>query len=146
MSPVRILSSGTTMSRIFAAAAALVFFAVFFAAPLYAAMTICTMPCCQQSAACETACSIGAGNAPEMSAAKANVEAAQLRIVPALTPADPFVSFGGSPAGVMASQSIPWPGKLRLAGDVAASEARELERNALGRTGLTLEARVRNAW
>ena len=51
------------MSRIFAAAAALVFFAVFFAAPLYAAMTICTMPCCQQSAACETACSIGAGNA-----------------------------------------------------------------------------------
>jgi len=51
------------MSRILAAAAALVFFAVFFAAPLYAAMTICTMPCCQQNAACETACSIGAANA-----------------------------------------------------------------------------------
>lgn len=85
-------------------------------------------------------------NAPEMSAAKANVEAAQSRIVPALTPADPLVSFGGSPAGVMASQSISWPGKLRLAGDIATSEARELQRNVLGRTGLTLEARVRNAW
>ena len=51
------------MSRILAAAAALVFFAVFFAAPLYAAMTICTMPCCQQNEACQAACSIGPANA-----------------------------------------------------------------------------------
>lgn len=51
------------MSRILAAAAALVFFAVFFAAPLNAAMTICTMSCCQQNEACQTACSIGAGDA-----------------------------------------------------------------------------------
>ena len=34
------------MSRFSAAALAAVFFAVFFAAPLYAAMTICAMPCC----------------------------------------------------------------------------------------------------
>lgn len=99
-------------------------------------------------------------NAPETAAAQASVEAAQLRIVPARTLADPFVSTTyqndgrnlslgsaeGSFIGLMASQSIPWPGKLRLAGDIATSEARELERGALGRTALTLEARVRNAW
>lgn len=98
--------------------------------------------------------------APEMAVAQANVEAAQRRIAPAGTLADPFVSTTyqndgrapslgsaeGSFLGVMASQSLPWPGKLRLAGDVAASEAQELERGTLGRTALTLEARVRNAW
>jgi len=98
--------------------------------------------------------------APEMAAAQANVEAAQRRIIPARTLADPFVSTTyqndgrtpslgsaeGSFLGLMASQAIPWPGKLRLSGDVAASEAREIERGTLGRTGLTLEARVRNAW
>jgi len=99
-------------------------------------------------------------NAPETAAAQASVEAAQRRIVPARTLADPFVSTTyqndgrnlslgsaeGSFLGVMASQGIPWPGKLRLAGDLAASEAREIERGTLGRTALTLEARVRNAW
>lgn len=99
-------------------------------------------------------------NAPETAAAQANVEAAQLRIIPARTLADPFLSSTyqndgrkfslgsqeGSFLGLMVSQSIPWPGKLRLAGDIAASEAREIEQGTLGRTGLTLEARVRNAW
>jgi len=99
-------------------------------------------------------------NAPETAAAHASVEAAQRRIVPARTLADPFVSTTyqndgrnfslgsaeGSFLGVMASQGIPWPGKLRLAGDIAASEAREIERRTLGRTALTLEARIRNAW
>jgi cobalt-zinc-cadmium efflux system outer membrane protein len=99
-------------------------------------------------------------NAPEMATAQASVEAAQRRIVPARTLADPFVSATyqndgrtpslgnaeGSFLGLMASQAIPWPGKLRLAGDIAASEAREIERGTLGRTGLALEARVRNAW
>lgn len=98
--------------------------------------------------------------APEMTTARASVEAAQRRIVPARTLSDPFlsttyqndgrsISFGeaeGSFLGLMASQSIPWPGKLRLAGSVAESEAREIERGSLGRTELTLEARVRNAW
>jgi hypothetical protein len=35
-----------TMSRLSAAALAIVFVTVFFAAPLYAAVTICAMPCC----------------------------------------------------------------------------------------------------
>jgi outer membrane protein TolC len=46
----------------------------------------------------------------------------------------------------MASPPCPWPGTLRLAGEAAASEAREIEPGTLGRTALTLEARVRNAW
>lgn len=35
--------------RISAGAAALIFFAMFFALPLYAAATMCTMPCCHHS-------------------------------------------------------------------------------------------------
>ena len=35
--------------RIPAGAAALIFFAMFFALPLYAAATICTMPCCHHA-------------------------------------------------------------------------------------------------
>jgi cobalt-zinc-cadmium efflux system outer membrane protein len=98
--------------------------------------------------------------APEMASAQASVEVAQRRVEPARTLADPFlstsyqndgrsISFGeaeGSFLGLMASQGIPWPGKLRLAGDIAASQAREVERGTLTRTALTLEARVRNAW
>jgi cobalt-zinc-cadmium efflux system outer membrane protein len=99
-------------------------------------------------------------DSPETATARASVEAAQRRIVPARTLADPFLSTTyqndgrsfslgnaeGSFLGLMASQSIPWPGKLRLAGEVAASEAREIERGTVGRTALMLEARVRNAW
>ena len=98
--------------------------------------------------------------APEMASAQASVEAAQRRIEPARTLADPFlstsyqndgraVSLGeseGSFVGLMASQAIPWPGKLRLSGGIAASQAREIERGTVGRTTLALEARVRNAW
>ena len=98
--------------------------------------------------------------APEVTSAQASLEAARRRVVPARTLADPFVSttyqndgralsFGdaeGSFLGIMASQAIPWPGKLRLAGDIAESEAHEIERGAISRTSLTLEARVRNAW
>jgi outer membrane protein TolC len=98
--------------------------------------------------------------APEMASAQASVDAAQRRVVPARTLADPFLSTTyqndgrslslgkaeGSFLGLMASQAIPWPGKLRLAGDIAASQVKEVERGTLGRTELTLEARVRNAW
>ena len=98
--------------------------------------------------------------APEAVSAQASVEAAQRRVVPARTLPDPFLSTTyqndgrtpslgsqeGSFLGVMASQALPWPGKLRLAGEVAGSEAREIERGTLGRTDLMLEARVRNAW
>ena len=99
-------------------------------------------------------------NTPETASARATVEAARRRIVPAGTLPDPFlsttyqndgrsISLGkeeGSFLGLMASQSIPWPGKLSLASKVAESEAREVESGVVGRTNLTIEARVRNAW
>ena len=97
---------------------------------------------------------------PEIAAARAAVEAAQRRIEPARTLPDPSASISyqndgrslslgkaeGSFAGLMLSQPLPWPGKLALAGRAAESEAREIETGTLGRTGLTIEARVRNAW
>lgn len=97
---------------------------------------------------------------PEIEAARAAVEAAQRRIEPARTLPDPSASFSyqndgqaislgraeGSFVGLMLSQPLPWPGKLALAGKATESEAREIEAGALGRTGLTIEARVRNAW
>jgi outer membrane protein, heavy metal efflux system len=97
---------------------------------------------------------------PEMEAARAAVEAAQRRIEPARTLPDPSASLSyqndgraislgraeGSFLGLALSQPLPWPGKLALAGKATASEAREIEAGALGRTGLTIEARVRNAW
>jgi hypothetical protein len=46
------VSDGTVMlnpRRISAGAAALIFFAMFFALPLYAAATMCTMPCCHHA-------------------------------------------------------------------------------------------------
>jgi outer membrane protein TolC len=99
-------------------------------------------------------------NTPETASARATVEAARRRIVPAGTLPDPFlsttyqndgrsISLGkeeGSFLGLMASLSVPWPGKLSLASKVAESEAREVESGVVGRTDLTIEARVRNAW
>ncbi|MGZ8830136.1 MAG: TolC family protein, partial [Thermoanaerobaculia bacterium] len=99
-------------------------------------------------------------NAPEIASSRASLEAARRRITPAGTLADPFLSTTyqndgrslslgkaeGSFIGIMASQALPWPGKLRLAGEIAASEAKEIERGTVGRTELALEARVRNAW
>jgi outer membrane protein TolC len=41
---------------------------------------------------------------------------------------------------------LPWPGKLRLAGEEAAYRAEEVRIGALGRTYLTVEARVRRAY
>ncbi len=97
---------------------------------------------------------------PEMASARAAVEAAQRRITPAATLPDPFLSSTyqndgrslslgraeGSFLGLMASQTIPWPGKLSLAGKVAESAAREIERGTVGRASLTIESRLRNAW
>lgn len=96
---------------------------------------------------------------PELAAARASVEAAQRRIEPARTLSDPSLSTTyqndgrslslgkaeGSFIGLMLSQPISWPGKLDLAGRTAASEAKEIESGALGRAGLTIEARIRNA-
>ena len=97
---------------------------------------------------------------PEIDAARAGLEAARRRVEPARTLPDPSASFTyqndgralslgraeGSFAGLMLSQPLPWPGKLRLAGKASASEAREVEVGSLNRTALTIEARVRNAW
>ncbi|MEO8034248.1 MAG: TolC family protein [Acidobacteriota bacterium] len=97
---------------------------------------------------------------PELAAARASLEAARYRIVPARTLADPSLSVTyqndgrslslgraeGSFLGLMVSQPLPWPGKLALAAQTAASEAREIESGPLGRASLTIEARVRNAW
>lgn len=99
-------------------------------------------------------------DAPETASAQASVEAARHRVVPARTLADPFVSMTsqndgraislgeaeGSFLGVMLSQAIPWPGKLRLAGAIAEGDSREIERGVVRRAALTIEARVRNAW
>ena len=99
-------------------------------------------------------------NAPELAAARANVEAAKRRGEPARTLADPSLSTTyqndgrafslgkaeGSFVGLMLTQALPWPGKLALAGRAAESEARSLEIGALGRPGLEIEARLRNSW
>jgi len=98
--------------------------------------------------------------APDLAAARADVEAAKRRIEPARTLADPMLSTTyqndgralslgtaeGSFVGLMLSQPLPWPGKLALAGRAAESEAREIESGMLGRAALDIEARVRNAW
>lgn len=99
-------------------------------------------------------------NAPELTVARAAVEAAKRRIEPSRTLGDPSLSTTyqndgrslslgkaeGSFVGLMLSQPLPWPGKLALAGRAAESEARELESGTLGRAGLAIEARLRNAW
>ena len=99
-------------------------------------------------------------NAPELAAVHAAVDAARLRAEPARTLGDPSLSATyqndgrslslgkaeGSFAGLMLSQPLPWPGKLALAGRAAESEAREIESGTLGRAGLAIEARARNAW
>ncbi|HSP34405.1 MAG TPA: TolC family protein, partial [Thermoanaerobaculia bacterium] len=97
---------------------------------------------------------------PEIASARATARAAQLRVTPAATLPDPFISTTyqndgralslgsaeGSFLGLMASQTVPWPGKLRLAGKAAQSEARAIEAGNIGRAELSIEARVRNAW
>lgn len=99
-------------------------------------------------------------NAPETVVSQSALEAVRRRVVPAKTLADPFLSTTyqndgrsfslgtaeGTFLGLMATQAVPWPGKLRLAGAIAESEAREIEEGPVRRTQLALEARVRNAW
>ncbi len=99
-------------------------------------------------------------NTPEVASARASAEAAKLRIVPLSTLPDPFISTSyqnegrslslgsqqGSFIGLMLSQTFPWRGKLRLAGQAAEKEAQAIESGAVGRAALTIEARVRNAF
>lgn len=97
---------------------------------------------------------------PELTGALASAEAAWLRIEPARTLPDPFLSLnyqndGKSPSlgtrdmtflGAMFSQPLPWPGKLRLAGEEAQNRAEEIKEGTVGRARLAIEARVRRAY
>ena len=99
-------------------------------------------------------------NAPEIAAAEAASSSARLAIVPARTLPDPSLSFnyqndGKSPSlgkqnmtflGAMFSQPLPWPGKLRLAGEEARNRAEEVEEGTVGRARLAVEARVRRSY
>jgi cobalt-zinc-cadmium efflux system outer membrane protein len=97
---------------------------------------------------------------PEIADAVASAEAARFRIAPARTLPDPFLSFtyqndGRSPSlgkqdmtflGAMFSQTLPWPGKLRLAGEEAGKRAEEVKEGTVNRARLSVEARVRRAY
>jgi len=97
---------------------------------------------------------------PDVAAALADSEAAAFRIAPARTLPDPYLSFNyqndGTAItlgerdmtflGAMFSQTLPWPGKLRLAEEEARQRAEEVRVGAVGRTRLAVEARVRRAY
>jgi outer membrane protein TolC len=97
---------------------------------------------------------------PDIAASRGVAEAAALRIVPARTLPDPLLTLNyqndgkqltlGSRdmtfLGAMISQPLPWPGKLRLAGEIAGSEAKQVESAAFGRSRRAVEARVRRAY
>jgi outer membrane protein, heavy metal efflux system len=97
---------------------------------------------------------------PDLAASTATAEAASFRIAPARTLPDPFLSFNYQNdgwafslgvqdmtfLGAMFSQPLPWPGKLRLAGEEAALRAEEVKAGMVGRTRLAVEARVRRAY
>jgi len=74
--------------RLSAGAAALIFFAMFFALPLYAATTMCSMPCCHHAAAGKVlkndlpGCF---GNECVITADDATVKAVSRYVAPALT-------------------------------------------------------------
>ena len=95
---------------------------------------------------------------PALAAARAGVSAARERIAPAGALPDPMLrlsyendgaslSLGEEPMtrlSFMAEQPIPWPGKLDLAGKVAAADATVVEA-AVARLRLGIEADVRRA-
>lgn len=97
---------------------------------------------------------------PEVAASEAQAEAARARIASRRTLPDPSVSIqyqnDGTGftlgerdmtfLGAMYSQPLPWPGKLRLAGEEAERRAEALVAEAVGRARLALEARVRRAY
>jgi outer membrane protein, heavy metal efflux system len=97
---------------------------------------------------------------PDVAASAAAADAARFRIAPAKTLPDPFLAFNYQNdgwafslgerdmtfLGVMVSQPLPWPGKLRLAGEEAALRAEEVATGEVGRTRLAIEARVRRAY
>jgi hypothetical protein len=97
--------------RISAGAAALIFFAMFFALPLYAAATICVMPCCHHGSAHPTLMADLPGCAPSdcsITVDDATVKAVSRYVAPSLVGivhvASPvFVIAADAPAFVAAS-------------------------------------------
>jgi outer membrane protein TolC len=97
---------------------------------------------------------------PDARAAEASADAARFRIVPARTLPDPFLSFSYQNdgkrftlgerdmtfLGATLSQPLPWPGKLKLAGEAAEAEARQIGSGALGRARRAIEGRVRRTF
>jgi outer membrane protein TolC len=97
---------------------------------------------------------------PEIAAASSDAEAARQRIAPARTLPDPSLSLqyqnDGTAfslgeedmtfLGAMYSQPLPWPGKLKLAGEEAEKRAERVEAEDVGRARLAIEARVRAAY
>lgn len=97
---------------------------------------------------------------PDVAASVATAEAASFRIAPARTLPDPFLSFNYqndrwafslgvqdmTSLGAMFSQPLPWPGKLRLAGEEAALRAEQVRAGTVGRARLAVEARVRRTY
>jgi outer membrane protein, heavy metal efflux system len=96
----------------------------------------------------------------DVAASVATAEAASFRIEPARTLPDPFLSFNYQNdgwafslgqedmtfLGAMFAQPLPWPGKLRLAGEEAALRAERVRAGTVGRAQLSVEARVRRAY
>lgn len=94
---------------------------------------------------------------PDVLQAKAEVDAAGARVAPARTWPDPFATLAyqndgvrpslgtneGSFLGTMLAQTVPWPGKLRFAGQIARQEADAVTVGGLGRTRLSVESRIR---
>ena len=97
---------------------------------------------------------------PELTGALSSAEAALSRIEPARTLPDPFLSLNYQNDGkslslgkqemtflaAMFLQPLPWPGKLRLAGEEAQGRAEEVREGTVGRALLSVEARVRRAY
>jgi cobalt-zinc-cadmium efflux system outer membrane protein len=97
---------------------------------------------------------------PDVAGAAAAAEAARFRISPAETLPDPFLAFNYQNdgwafslgerdmtfLGMMVSQPLPWPGKLRLAGEEAELRAEGIASATVARTRLAIEARVRRAY
>lgn len=101
-------------------------------------------------AALDRAVSEAIARAPETTVARADTEAARRRIEPAKTLPDPMasVTWDGDRKMVsaMASQALPWPGKLALNARAAEEDANGVEASETRRAALTIEARVRNAY
>ncbi len=101
-------------------------------------------------AALDRAVSEAIARAPETTVARADTEAARRRIEPAKTLPDPMVSVtwdgDRKMVSAMASQALPWPGKLALNARAAEEDANAVEASETRRAALTIEARVRNAY